>query len=283
MFSLSAIKIKPGKGEKIMPQESITDTSRPNAGRIYDYLLGGSHNFEVDRQAAEQLLKLFPFLPKTMRLQRWCLTDLAKELTEKRGFDVIVDFASGLPTNDHIHLSVPKGTTVIYSDWDPIVVEYGREILKDVPNTFFFHADARHPEELLNRPEVNDILKGRRDVALVSWGLSAFVSDEDIAHIATFLYDWADKKSIWAFNAQAANSNKNDPGVVRVLEYYKQMGSPFTIRALDQYINLIKPWHADPDFIAFTDWHGLDKSLMTEADLNSAGPGGGGYGAYLMK
>ena len=266
-----------------MPQESITDTSRPNAGRIYDFLLGGSHNFEVDRQAAGQLLNVFPFLPKTMRLQRWCLSDLAKELAEKRGFEVIVDFASGLPTNDHIHLSVPTGTTVIYSDWDPVVVEYGREILKDVPNTYFFHADARHPEELLNRPEINDILKGRRDIALVTWGLSGFISEEDITHIARFLYDWADKKSVWAFNAQAANGNTKDPGVMKVLAYYKQMGSELIIRTVDDYVNLVTPWQPDPKFIPFTEWHGFDDSFMTESERIAAGPGGGGYGAYLVK
>jgi hypothetical protein len=266
-----------------MPQDSITDTSKPNAGRIYDYLLGGSHNFEVDRQAAGQILNLLPFLPKGMRLQRWCLSDLAKELAEKRGFDVIVDFASGLPTNDHLHLSVPAGTTVIYSDWDPVVVEYGREILKDVPNTYFFHADARHPEELLNRSEVNDILKGRRDIAFVTWGLAGFISEEDIKHIARIFNNWADKKSVWAFNAQAANSNPNDPNVMKVLAYYRQMGSEFIIRTVDEYNNLVKPWKPDTGFIAFTDWHGFDQSFMTESERVLVGPGGGGYGAYLIR
>src|SRR3989304_4376578 len=103
-----------------MSQASIIDASRPNAGRIYDYLLGGSHNFEVDRQAAEQVLTLLPFSGKFARLQRWALQDLAVELTKRRGFDVIIDFASGLPTNDHIHLVTPPGTTVIYSDYDPV-------------------------------------------------------------------------------------------------------------------------------------------------------------------
>lgn len=32
------------------------DTTKPNAARIYDYYLGGNHNVEVDRQAAEQPL-----------------------------------------------------------------------------------------------------------------------------------------------------------------------------------------------------------------------------------
>jgi hypothetical protein len=271
------------EGDMTMPQESITDTSKPNAGRIYDYLLGGSHNFEVDRQAAEQIVKLFPYMPKTMRLMRWCLQDLAVELSKKRGFKVIIDFASGLPTNDHIHLAVPAGTTVIYSDWDPVVVEYGREILKGVSNVHYFHADARHPEELLNRPEVEDILKGQRDVAIVTWGLAGFVTDEDITYMAHFFHDWSGKKSVWAFNAQAANADPEEPGIVKVLEYYKRMGSAFTIRKLERYMELVKPWHPEGGFIPFLDWHGFDQSSMTKEDLLAAGPGGGGYGAYLLK
>ena len=51
-----------------MPKESIVDASIPSAGRIYDYMLGGYHNFEVDRQVAEQLQTRLPFLPKIMRL-----------------------------------------------------------------------------------------------------------------------------------------------------------------------------------------------------------------------
>src|SRR4026208_1791421 len=99
-----------------MSQDSIVDATRPNAGRTYDYMLGGHHNFEVDRQAAEQVAQLAPSLGKTMRFPRWGLQGIATELTERRGFDLIVDFASGLPTNDHMHTVVPKGTKVIYSD-----------------------------------------------------------------------------------------------------------------------------------------------------------------------
>ncbi len=40
------------------------DTSKPNAGRIYDYLLGGHHNFEADRAAAKRLSQLAPSLPR---------------------------------------------------------------------------------------------------------------------------------------------------------------------------------------------------------------------------
>ncbi len=262
----------------------LTDATRPNAGRIYDYLLGGHHNFEIDRRAAEQLIQLAPFAPKMARLQRWCLQDLAVELTEKRGFDVILDFASGLPTNDHIHYVVPEGTTVIYSDYDPVVVEYAREILADTPNVYFFQANAARPEELLNHPQVQNILGGRRSVALVYWGVTGFLTDDEITHAAQTLYEWAEEGSCWAFNAQGAGANPDDPGAARALEIYKQMGQPFHVRPLEQYLQLIRPWKPDEKgFIPLLEWHGLDDSTMDTRDIEQFGAAGGGYGAYLVK
>jgi hypothetical protein len=267
-----------------MPQDSIIDTTKPNAGRIYDYLLGGSHNFEVDRQAADQLVKFLPFLPKAMRLQRWCLQDLAVELTEKRSFDVIIDFASGLPTNDHMHVVARKGTTVIYSDYDPVVVEYAHEILKGTPNVYFFHADARRPEELLFRPEVQGILGGRRDVALVYWGVTMFLTDEDLSHAARALAEWSSKSSCWAFQAQGAVATPDDPSVSQVVRAYERMGSPMYFRPLERFQQLLQPWHADEKgFVSMVEWHGFDQTMLSQEDQQAWGQGGGNFGAYLVK
>ena len=45
---------------------SIANPSTPNAGRTYDFLLGGHHNFEVDRQTSENLLQIAPFMPQVL-------------------------------------------------------------------------------------------------------------------------------------------------------------------------------------------------------------------------
>ena len=266
-----------------MPLDNIVDDSKQSPGRMYDYYLGGNHNFEVDRQAADQVLKLLPFFPKYMRLQRWALQDIAVELTEKRGFDVVIDFASGLPTNDHIHYKVPKGTTVIYSDYDPMVVEYTREILKDTSDVYFFESDARRPEELLNRPEVVKILGGRRKVAFVCWGFSLFIDDESTSHMMHYLYDWASPGSCLAFNAQGVDQNLQDPGVANVKNIYEQMG-PMYFRSMEQYKELVKPWKfEEKGFISLLEWHGFDQSELSGDDAAAFGPMGGGYGAYLDK
>lgn len=266
-----------------MPKESIIDSSRPNAGRMYDYYLGGNHNFEIDRQAAEQVMKLLPFAPKYARLQRWALQDIAAELTERRGYDMIIDFASGLPTNDHVHHIAPEGTTVIYSDHDPVVVEYARDILGDTPNVYFFEANAAEPQDLLNRPEVQEILAGRRKVGLILWGVSAFLSDEAIAHATRYIYDWAAPGSCLAFNAQLADVPQN-PTTKQIEQIYKQMGTVPYFRSLNQFHELLKPWQLEAEeFISLLDWHGFDQSELSEEDVENFGPMGGGYGAYLVK
>ncbi len=238
----------------------------------------------MDRQAAEQFIQLLPFLPKAMRLQRWCLQDIARELTLNRGFKVIVDFASGLPTKDHMHLVVPEDTLVIYSDRDPVAAEYAHEILAEVPNAYYFQADARRPEELLNRPEVQELLKGRREVAFVYWGISIFLADEDIAHIAKVLSDWSGPTTCCAFQAQDVVENPADPNLAQLIKAYEHMGSKMYYRPLSRFRELLQPWHPDKQgFISLLDWHDLDETALTQQEQNTWGQGGRSYGAYLVK
>ncbi len=267
-----------------MSRETIIDTTKPSAGRIYDYLLGGHHNFEIDRQAARKLTELFQFLPKAFRLQRWCLQDIAEELTQQRGYSVIIDFASGLPTQDHIHYVVPEGTIVIYSDFDPVTVEYARNIIEDTPNVYYFEADAGEPEKLLERPDVQKILNGRKDVAFVYWGVSGFLTDEELAHASNYLYQWADDSSVLAFQAQAADGDANSPEVQRLFKLYEQTGSKLHGRSLEAYQALLEPWHPDDKgFMSLLEWHGFDQTEMSDVERRAFGSGGPGYGAFLVK
>lgn len=267
-----------------MSQSNIMDTTRPNAGRMNDYYLGGNHNFEVDRQAAAQIFQVFPFAPKGARLQRWCLQDMAKTLTNEYGFDTIIDFASGLPTQDHIHHAVPKGTTVIYSDYDPVTVEYSKEILKDIPDTHYFRADIRQPEELLNRPEVLKILAGNRNVAMIAWGIALFLTDTELAHIMKYLYKWSGKNSCLAFNLQGGIDNLEDLSILQMQAIYQQLGAPIYFRKPERFLELITPWKPNEKGVVdlFT-WHGLDESTMTQEEKEAFDSGSGGFGVYLVK
>jgi hypothetical protein len=259
-------------------------TDRPSAARMYDYFLGGQHNFEVDRQAAAHVLSLLPFIPTVARLQRMCLKDIAEKLTRQDGVDVIIDFASGLPTQEHLHNIVAPGTTVIYADNDPEVVSHAHALLQDTPNVYYFQNDARRPQDLLNHPEVAQILDGRRDIALIYWGICWTFNDEEIATIAHMLHDWSGGRSCWVVDIPLADADPNDPAMARVIDIYNQLGSPMYVRSLQAYRHLVQPWQPDArGFVSFLDWHNLDQSIMNPADQQSLGQSGGGYGAYLIK
>lgn len=265
-------------------KDNIVETNKPSSGRIYDYLLGGNHNFEVDRLAGDTVLKAVPFLRKFALLQRWSLLDIAEELTVRRGFDLIIDFASGLPTMDHIHNVVPKGTTVIYSDYDPVVVEYAHEILKGTPDVYFFLADLTRPGELLENPEVLKILAGRRNVGLSFWGVTGFVRDDDLARTMKYLYDWSGPDTVMALNAQAMDLDVSDPAIIRMFEIYESFGQERNYRSSEQYTQLVQPWRLDEKgWISLLKWHGFDQSILGKEDADAFGPLGGGFGAYLTK
>jgi hypothetical protein len=89
-----------------MPGKKPMDTNVPNAGRVYDYVLGGHHNFEADRQAAEYMISLVPSTRKWVRMLRMFLQEAARQLGQE-GFDQFLDFASGLPTEESQELVKP--------------------------------------------------------------------------------------------------------------------------------------------------------------------------------
>lgn len=266
----------------MMTTDSIIDTTKPNAGRIYDYFLGGHHNFEIDRQTADYMLNLLPSITKIVRLQRWCLQDIADELVN-RGVEVIIDFASGLPTQDHIHEVVPEDIIVIYSDKDPITVEYAKEIVKDKPNVYTFEADAVHPEMLLESPDVKAILEGHRKIAFVLWGVVSYFTNDSINQATKYLYDWSDEEGLLVFQAQSAGMDVNNPKIQEILGIYKNMGSEFFLRSLEEYQQLVAPWKPDENgYLSLVEWHGIqDEVSQMERDIFSDSMVG--YGAYLVK
>ena len=46
------------------------DTTVPHSARVWDFLLGGTDHFPVDRETGETLLRLFPDFAMVARLQR---------------------------------------------------------------------------------------------------------------------------------------------------------------------------------------------------------------------
>ncbi|MBE2202293.1 MAG: hypothetical protein IAE79_27025, partial [Anaerolinea sp.] len=126
------------------------------------------------------------------------------------------------------------------------------------------------------------ILAGRKKVGFVLWGVSGFLPDEAIAHIARYTYEWAAPGSCLAFNAQIADTRQSPEGD-QISQMYERMGAKLYPRPLQQFRELLHPWQMEQDFISLLDWHGFDESELAKEDMEAFGPMGGGFGAYLVK
>src|SRR5215216_3949071 len=107
------------------------DYERPSAARIYDYLLGGFHNFEVDRAAAQKFIEMIPDAPLFMRANRAFLRRVVNFLVSE-GIDQFLDLGSGIPTVGNVHEVAQKAdpsARVVYVDLEPVAVRYSKSIL----------------------------------------------------------------------------------------------------------------------------------------------------------
>ncbi|MFE1963329.1 SAM-dependent methyltransferase [Streptomyces sp. NPDC059479] len=157
------------------------DISMPSVSRIYDYYLGGSHNFEVDREAARKAMEFMPGLPKIMKANR-AFMRRAVEFALNEGISQFLDIGSGIPTFGNVHevaQTANPEARVLYVDHDPVAVAHSRAVLDGNHNAAIVSADLRKPGQILTSPEALQLLDLDRPVALLLVAVLHFLEDED--------------------------------------------------------------------------------------------------------
>uniref|UniRef100_A0AAU2K5D4 SAM-dependent methyltransferase n=1 Tax=Streptomyces sp. NBC_00049 TaxID=2903617 RepID=A0AAU2K5D4_9ACTN len=162
------------------------DISVPSVSRIYDYYLGGSHNFEVDRQAARRAMEFMPGLPKIMQANR-AFMRRAVRYAVAEGVTQFLDIGSGIPTFGNVHevaRAASPEARVVYVDHDPVAVAHSEAVLADDDRTGIVAADLRKPRDILAAPEVARLLDLGRPVALLLVAVLHFLEDSDDPYAA---------------------------------------------------------------------------------------------------
>ena len=156
---------------------------QPSVARVYDYMLGGYHNFEIDRQTAEKFAAVFPDFGLTARVNRAFLRRAATFLA-LQGIDQFLDLGSGIPTVGNVHEIVrqyqPEARTV-YVDIEQVAIAHAEMLLADDPGTIAILADVRHPGDILDHPRVRSLIDFTRPVGLMAVALLHYVLDDDEA------------------------------------------------------------------------------------------------------
>lgn len=160
------------------------DTKRANPARVYDYLLGGSHNFLADQDAARAIAAVEPGVASFARANRAFLGRAVRFLASE-GIRQFLDIGSGIPTEGNVHQVAQEaapGSRVVYADIDPIAVAHSQAILAGNPDAAITQADLREPAEILGSEEVTGLLDLDRPVAVLLVFVLHFLGDGDRPH-----------------------------------------------------------------------------------------------------
>ncbi len=229
------------------------DLTKPSAGRIQDYLLGGTHNFEIDRLMASRLKKIAPIMTKYVFAQRNVLGRSVTYFVRELGLKQIVDFGSSLPTCNNTHQvahAIDPSIRIIYSDVDPLTVRYSHEILVGVANVRYLWCDAAYPETVLESEEAKEFFGDDHRVGIGFTLLAHFMESADLKHAARTLYEWADPGSHMIVLSLGGTEWRSDPALIEILAQNEKMGIDLKLRSLDELVSLFAPWEVTEHGVA---------------------------------
>ncbi|GAA3634791.1 SAM-dependent methyltransferase [Lentzea roselyniae] len=164
------------------------DSERPNVARLFDYYLGGAHNFAVDRALAEESIKRFP-VAEMARTIRSFSRRVIRLCVEEMGIRQFLDLGSGIPTAGNVHevaQSIDPSCSVVYVDHDPVTVAHARTMLRDNLSAAIVQADVRDVGAVLRHPETRRLIDFTKPTAVLMVGILPYITDEPAGMVARY-------------------------------------------------------------------------------------------------
>jgi hypothetical protein len=155
---------------------SGVDLLHPSATRVYDFLLGGSGHWSVDRSFGRRVLNEFPEFQDIARANRQFVHRVVRHLAGQ-GVKQFLDIGSGVLSGANTHQiadEVARDTKVVYVDREPVAVAHA-EILLDEEGDPERHAvvdaDLREPENLWEQAFATHVLDQKQPVAVLMFSV----------------------------------------------------------------------------------------------------------------
>ncbi|MGA8116613.1 MAG: SAM-dependent methyltransferase [Actinocatenispora sp.] len=249
-------------------QQDHLDLERPNAARIYDYLLGGSSNVAVDREAAEELKKTSSEMVAMARVNRSYLGRVVRHLAGL-GVDQFLDLGSGIPTAGNVHevaQQVNPQARVAYVDMEPVAVTYARDLLANEPLVTVTQADIRDPEAVLSAPGVAELLDRNKPTVVLAIAILHAVSDGDDPKGFLARYGEAFGAGSYLAITHLSPLTLDDQQVRRIEAVYERTPTPVVFRSPEEIANLLRPYELiDPGLVLAPQWHSASPVSDEEA------------------
>jgi hypothetical protein len=232
------------------------DLDRPNAARVYDYLLGGSANFAKDREFADRLKAIAPEAATIARLNRAFLRRAVTYCLDN-GIRQFLDIGSGIPTAGNVHEiahRIDPSARIVYVDIEPVAVTHTERMLADTDNAAVVHGNLLQPEKLLSSAAAKQLLNLDEPVAVLMIAVLHFIGDDQGPHAAVAHYVDAMAPGSYLALSHIAAEDTDEQSKARTL--YQKDAIPIIARTRDQLAAFFTGTEIlDPGIVWTPQWH----------------------------
>jgi S-adenosyl methyltransferase len=237
---------------------SSVDVTRPSVARMYDYYLGGSHNFEADRAAAKQVEQIFPGIVQSAQANRSFLRRAVRHLVAE-GVDQFLDLGSGIPTVGNVHEIAQHdnpSARVVYVDVEPVAVSHSNALLAENPCATALLADLRATSTVLDA--AREILDFSRPVGVLIIAALHFIPDSDDPYDAVAEYMAAFPSGSYLAITHGTWDNLTEEEAVearRVAKVYNSSDNRLTMRSHAEVSRFFEGMELlEPGIVAVNEW-----------------------------
>ncbi len=249
------------------------DITTPNAARVYDYALGGSHNFEVDRRFADAAERAWPGILQLAHDNRAFLGRVVRHLAGS-GVRQFLDIGSGIPTLGNVHEVAQYAAAdarVVYVDIDPVAVAHSRRILAGNRYATAVRGDLRRPQAILGDPEVTAVLDLSKPVGVLLVAVLHFIDDADdpAGILRQFAAATAPGSHVAVSHAVPA---VDAMGQEIVRQLYQRTSTALHLRSRARVAELLSGWRLlPPGLVPISDWQPDPEDAGDPPQLSAVG------------
>ncbi|BCJ62985.1 SAM-dependent methyltransferase [Polymorphospora rubra] len=236
------------------------DLSKASPARMYDYFLGGNHNFDIDRAAAQQVLAANPLTPAMCRANRAALGRMVGYLVDQ-GIRQFLDIGSGIPTSGAVHeiaQALNPDTRVLYVDIEQVAILHSMQLLADNDLADAVVGDLADPDSLLAQITGTDlaaIVDLDQPVGVLLMSVAHFLPDDTAYPAVARLRDALPTGSYLALTHVTADTVDATTADTVVSVYRQQATRSLTPRSKDEVAQFFDDLTMiDPGLVWTPDW-----------------------------
>jgi S-adenosyl methyltransferase len=255
------------------------DTTVPNAARVYDYLLNGSHNFAADRELANKVQQAMPAVRDAARINRSFLRRAVLFMIES-GIRQFLDIGSGIPTVGNVHEIAQRADPecrIVYVDKEPVAVAHSNLLLEGNDRAAAIQANLRDVEAVFDHPQTKRLLDLDQPIGLLLLLLLHFVPDswEPVGVLARYRDRLAPGSYLTLSHGTA---DGNSAGLTEAVQYYKNTPEPLYPRGREEVLRLFAGFElVEPGLVGCAFWRPSGPGDISDsAEMNTLIYGGVG-------